>query len=462
MAGTTHSDLVNLLKEEYGGIMHYIQQNDVFGINLIDRASGYKMSGKRIVEFVTSAYVGSSRYSGMTPSAFPAPGKISNEQTFISQAKGLFTIQVDIIAQEQTEDSGAVIDAWTQSFDTLVKHRMLEKERMFFSDGSGVLNVHTQTGGTGIRNVTGVGAANWTFTMHLWDAPKLRQGSEVWFWSGTYDQTNWRNATRRDIPSVGHYTVLNVNPDTATSLVTITVEQASPGLSSPANGDYVTIAEAISENAHGGVNLGHEPMGIDGIIGTENAFLQLDNGSDTLTVDTFQGLSSTTNSYWKSTSASASGFLMGNQLAAMTAVHNNFGTAAADQFMGYLCHTSQEAKYAETLQGAVRVMVDRSAPSLPGGRESGQTRNGLGPFITYSGKPVMPSRFCRADRVYAPNKKGVKKYILREPTFREKHLAFSGRPADEVNGHESDNIGTVDRACHARLTGLTVPSGTLT
>lgn len=455
--------LYNLLQEEYGNELHMIQNNESFGYNLIDQASGFRFSGKRVIEAVNASYVASSGYYGQTPASMPTPGTITPALTYIPQCVSLFNLRVDWTAEEKTS-SNAFMQAWTASFQTLAEHRKLEKERIFFGNGSCILNPLDRPGGAGnygIDVVSGT-AAGWTFRVHIWDTPKFRIGMQVVFWSNgaKATQANWDAATKRDTPNQGFYTLSNVVPDPANNYTTITVVEASPGINAPADGDYVTIAGAVVEDGHptSTVNTGNEPMGIDGIISQDDQWLQVNVASETGTVDTFQGISRSTNGYWRAALVTGSGFLNKDQLAALCVSQNVFGTEASSSFLGFMTHYAQEQKYAATIEGAERYTISDSTPTLPGGRTTNLVREGMGPFLTYSGKPIMKSRMARPDRVYALNKKGVKKYILRQAKFESRHQDFGGRPAWQMDGMEMDNIGTVDPASCAVLSGLDVPT----
>ncbi len=462
MSGTayTQDSVYNAAQEVYAESMHWIQHTESFGYNMAEFAQNYTMSGRRIVIGLTDCYVGSSRFVGTNPESFPPPGAFSSDVSYVSQCNELFNYQVDIEAQNRTEGA-AFIDAQSATFEGIMRHRKLERERIFFSNGSGVLNRLPRHGGSTGADVTTPTSANWTAKVHIWDGPAFRKGMQVQAVSGTYTAAAWRSATALDTPSgQDYYTVGNVEYDPANSQAIVTLKEASPNINPPVDGCYFIVAGAMKFATDN--NLGTEMIGIDGHINDGALFLASDNGPDTLAQGLHQGIDPTSKSYWKAPKATGSGWLKDSDFAVNALFHNLTSTGSSASQLGYFAHTTQELKYAQTQQGAVRVMVTTTAPSLPGGRESGLTREGEGPFLTYSGKPIMTSRFCDPRKVYNFNKdKGPKKFVLQAPTFYARHLDHGGRPAWQFDGSGSEAIGIFDRSACSYIDGLTVASGAL-
>lgn len=462
------ASIYNVLQEEYGKQLHLIQNNESFGYNMLDTAQGINFSGKRVVEAVSASYVASSGYYGQAPPAMPTPGNFTAALTYIQQCVSLFNLRTDWTAIAKTTRN-AFVNAWSVAFDTLAEHRKLEKERITFGRGNAILNRIDSTdvvaGGFGI-DITATSPL--TFEVHIWDTPAFRVGMQIQAWylaSGPAAATasNWYQFDKRDTPTQGFYTIASVVPTPASNITTITCAENSPGLNSPADGDYVTVAGAVVQDAFTQAsttyNAGNEPMGLQGIISQDNAWLQHNVASDTLTAGTFQGIDTSTNGYWRSPKVTASGYLTKDLLASLAVNQNVFGTSAASSFLGFFAHPAQIQKYAASLEGAERVMVmGNETPQLPSGRTSILPREGMGPFIQWSGKPIMDSRFMDPRDCYAFNKNGAKKYILQEPRFESRHQDFQGRPAWQMDGMEIDNIGTTDRSCCGVITGMTIPS----
>lgn len=487
MASGTSLDLTSMyndLQEEFVGGIEDLNNNDLFLYNMIGEASGVTFDGKHAVHAVNIRRAASYQPVPQVGGNYPAAGSPNPLQTMVPQCFSAGTILVEKQARLKTSVH-AFVDAWTLSYDSFLQDLAETKERRCVGNGSGVIN---PLGGIG--SVTSVTAANWTFTMSIWDSVKLNEGSRftVWTCPTALNSTNWRNATKRDTPTQGWYTVANKSISASGGTATITVAEASPGTSSPASGgafalgstsnlDFIVPVDAITQDTSGSTtNLGFEPMGLDGIVNGPNGVATSANDSETgvqwlqvgtagtpFADDTFQNLSPVTYAKWNSTVIPVHSHNTTLQKWMLTQLHLNqnvFGTRGTSAWTALFGHPAQIGAYANTLEPAERYTIAENTPSgstLGSGRPSLHEREGQGPHLMFAGKTMYASRYIRPDRLYAVNSEGIQKYTLQPWSFDEPHKDYGGRIADQMEGLEAYNMGTRDRAKCAVIQGLKVP-----
>ncbi len=488
-----------LLQEEFSQGVNEIIPSDTFFYNMLPTATDFTFAGKHVTHALNFQRNASFGYVGQVPASYPTPGSIRPRTISVPQCVSAATIRVDKTAMMKTSKA-AFAQAWTQAYETTLDHMRNEKERISLGNGSGILNTHGAIGR--VSGALAPTAANWTFNISIFDALKIRPGMQIEFWRSKDDaamtnsivanQATWRHATKLDTPAQGFYTVAAVAPDFSARTATVTIAEASPNTAPPVAGavfshfatasnfDYIVIAGSVVENVSSGSgNLGREPYGLDaiacaanGLANTTaqyesgNAWLQHDVASGTLTDDTFFGLSVTTVPEHASVilDASVGGTISGtlershlNSLANLVnawGANGNFRSTAA--FVG---NPMTINAYAQKLEPAERYTIATETPStLPSGRQSLEGREAQGPFLMFANKPFYASSYCRADRLYFYNPRGVEKCMLEDFKFDAVHQDFGGRPAMQMDGMGADAIATRDRRCLGAIHNLALPS----
>lgn len=486
-----------LLQEEFSQGVNTIIPTDTFFYNMLPTASDLSFAGKHAIHAMNFQRNSSSGYAGQVPASYPTPGSIRPRTITIPQCVNLATIRVDKTAITKT-NKASFAKVWTEAYESTLEHMSNEKERISLGNGSCILTTHGP-----IARVSGAlapTAANWTFNISIFDALKIRAGMQIEFWRGKDDaamtnsivanQLYWRHATKLDTPSQGFYTVASVAPDFSARTATVTIAEASPGTNPPAAGatfsafatasnfDHIVIAGAILENGNT-TNLGREPYGIDAIAcganglastsgqyETGNAWLQQDVAANVLSDDTMFGLSVSTVPEHSalvldaSVGGTVSTTLDRAHMAKMAALLNLWAANGNfRQSQSYIGHPAQINEYAQKLEPAERYTIASTTPSeLPAGRASLESKSGQGPFLMYAGKPFYGSSYCRADRLYIFNPRGMEKNLTEPFAFDSTHPDFGGRPAVQMDGMGMDAIATRDRRCLGAIHNLALPS----
>lgn len=468
--------MLNLLQPEFGERVHSYQNERVHVYNRFTIAPR-RFDGKNTIEAIVGATPGSFGFFGASMPSIPKPGTFTTDVTTITHAYCAASISVDwdLLAEANGPESFA--EVWSLSMERMNKGMLLSLERITCSDGTGVLNRlktgvsgtvstlgginNTTTSGTGKGTatagtaITGVTAANWQFTVHLWDGPLIEPNSRVDFVTGTWSQAAWRNATKRDTPSQGFYTVANVVPDNATKTALVTIKEGSPGSNSPQYGDFITIHDAIAFAATpSGTNAINEMLGIDAHVTNTALWLQPSTKAGYTSEDTHQNVSPTTNGRWIAPIVDAgtnTQYLNQPLLEELSVQMNVFGSNAADEGHFYLVHPFQGRKYREELYPQERYVVSNETPSLPTGTPASNSEQR---YQMFSDLPMITSRYCRPDKAYLLNMNYIKRYQLMPFQFHGVHQDFNGRPANQQDGMGIMQLGTDCRPSSGAIVDL--------
>lgn len=448
--GGQFSNLLEVLQPAFGERVTALTNDRAKIYNLLALAPR-PFDGKHLIEAVTASYPGSFKFLGPNAASLPSPSSNTVVWTYITHAYAYASVRVDWDLIEQSSGGPhSFVSAWTIQMERSMADTLLQLERISCGDGSGVLNP--------LASITSIGTvttANWVATVHLWDAPKFRVGMQVEVMAGTYDATNWKNATKRDTPSQGFYTISDVAPDPGAGTCVVTLAEASPGTNPPVNGDYFVVDEAIAIDATPSTtNATNEPLGLDAHISDSALFLQPNTKAGFQADGTHQGIAVSSNGWWKSPTVdtgSATQYLKPDHFEELAVLMNVFSSTEANQTSFYLAHPHQIRKYREQLVPGERYMVMGETPSLPSGTKSSLKED---TYLTFADTPLVGSRFCRADRAYAVNTRDMKRYQLVPFRFKQTHQDFGGRPADQQDAQAIMQIGTTDRTSSGLIKDL--------
>lgn len=441
------SDSTNLIIERFNQRVRYLTSDraSVYGKFPAKDRSMYE--GGDLNEAVTGMYNGSFMATGPDPDTVPPPGKVKVQRCKIQKCFFLASYGRDWFLDAMTQGKGAFTPQKILTLDRTTAYVKQMLERQALGDGTGVLV-------TSIGTVTGVTAANWTFPVSLNESVFLKEGARVVFAATTGDRANLPNATFRDVPTKGYYTVKYNVPGTTTA--TITIEEASPGTSSPANTDTCVMYGAVREDAISGTtNVGREMYGFDAIISASGAILQVDTDLGFLATGGFEGLSPTNYGWWKSHEVDAgSTRILGpsvfNELATRMVTH---GVDEPDMIDEYVTHPDRIKDYEETLTPGIRYSVSGSAPTdAPGGTSASlsETRK----YLQYSSKNIVPNKYCPEAKCFAPRYSELGRYVLLDFSFRPEHDDYSGRPATQGDALAIMQLGTTNRGAHGVIKAL--------
>lgn len=452
--GSQLSNMIDAATPAFGERVTTIANEDAKIYNLLALAPR-PFDGKSLTEALTGTFPGSSLWLGPNAPSLPAPGEPSITYTTLRHAYFYVTHRVDWDLIAQTSGKNSFMAAWVFSLDRSMADTLQVMEMTTCMNGSGVLNRTTSSSGTGLRSISGVTAANWTFVIHVWDAPLFRPGTRVEVWTGTYTVAAWLNATKRDTPSQGFYTIANVAPDLATGLATVTIKEASPGTNSPANGDYVVPDEGIAQDVTPSTtNATNMAIGLYGHISADGFWLQPNTKTSFGADGTHQDISPTTNSWWKSptvSAGSATAYLKPDHFEELAVGQNVFSSTAADKTTFYLAHPHQIRQYRGQLVPGERYMVMNETPTLPSGTKSSL---GKDTYLTFSDVPLVGSKYADPTQALAVSTKDMKRFQLKGFTFEQRHQDFGNRPAWQQDGSAYVQIGTTDRTSSGSITGL--------
>lgn len=447
MASQNLTNFLNGLQPVFGKRVHQLSKEKSKYFNLVTEEAR-DFDGKHLIEAVTSGYPGAYTDLGPSASSLPTAGNISISQSTIGHTYSYDRIAVDWDLMDQSQGPHSFARALTLLLDRALKGQYRENERKCIGNGSGVLNPLTQGGSTGIRNVTGVSAAAWTFTINVYDAPKFYTGKRLEFWSGTYDQANWRNATKLDTPNQGYYTVTSCVPSFSAGTATVTITEASPNTNPPVNGAYAASDGAIVENVTGSTtNATNEFLGFLAIVSDDDLFLQPNSKVGFTSDDTFQNLATATNSFWASQriDVNSTQYLDEDQFeTAATQMSTSESTADAEDISFILAHRFQIQKFRQKKIAMERYTVMEGTPSLPTGAKSSLSDDRQ--YITFADKPLMPSRFMPVDKALGMNLSQIRRFVLKPWHFRPAHPDFQNAPADVMDGRVIWQQGCYDRS----------------
>lgn len=441
------SDSTNLIIERFNQRVRYLTSDraSVYGKFPVKDRSMYE--GGDLNEAVTGMYNGSFMATGPDPDTVPPPGKVKVQRCKIQKCFFLASYGRDWFLDAMTQGKGAFTPQKILTLDRTTAYVKQMLERQALGDGTGVLV-------TSIGTVTGVTAANWTFPVSLNESVFLKEGARVVFAATTGDRANLPNATFRDVPTKGYYTVKYNVPGTTTA--TITIEEASPGTSSPVATDSCIMYGAVREDAISGTtNVGREMYGFDAIISASGAILQVDTDLGFLATGGFEGLSPTNYGWWKSHEVDAGGTrILGpsvfNELATRMVTH---GVDEPDMIDEYVTHPDRIKDYEETLTPGIRYAVSGSAPTdAPGGTSASlsETRK----YLQYGSKNIVPNKYCPEAKCFAPRYSELGRYVLLDFSFRPEHDDYSGRPATQGDALAIMQLGTTNRGAHGVIKAL--------
>ena len=453
-------DVADYIKTQFGDFVDRSTVDRSWLDSLFERYTPEGLyEGGDLVLMITGSYPGSIRFTGPSPSRMPTPGKIRGNRYTVQKRFYIMSEETDLFVKALTRSkAGAFAQADVETMDRLADEFVRYMERIDCGSGDGVATY-------AITDVSGVTAANWTFTVPAADAVFYYQGMQMQFLTTVSGDANLnlRNSTMYDVPSpAGFYTCKSVEPNTTTAgadsatLARITIYEASPGSNSPANGAVCVFADAVAIGAHtAGTNAGREPRGLEGICNNDGDTLQADTDLTWTTDGTFQGLSVTTAPYWKAiTMSAASSRLLEPVLrkhADLMNAHSPGGGAANIDL--YLTSMKSARFYEESLTAEKRITIEggRQVADAQGGFSSSHAKDNEPESPKFGKVPIHSHRFKREGSTLAICKKHLKRAQLLGTTWLEKHLNFSSRPAE---GREA--IGILEnftgiRACHGRI-----------
>ena len=407
-----------------------------------------KFDGRVLRENIGYAMPSSGGAYGPSLAAVPSAGTSLNIETYIYHCYIYDTIQIDWDVMEQTSGPHAYIDAVKQEMTRVSEYRALDFERMMLNDGSGYL---MPTGFT--ITVTATAPLAFTITNGAWLAPRFHIGQRIEAWTL---RTN--AAAKRDTPAQGYYVIGAVSRSGTTLTVTCDSTSNSPGMNSPATGDYIAKDEAIVEDVTPSTtNAGNELQGLASIISASDPPLVTNTKAGFATDSTFQNIDSA-NSYWQAATTDGTGNYLSIDLAEQCAddiaVHGGMGSENV-QFI--VANHFQIRKYRASLYPQERYPNSGSAGSFTAGSTS-SFKSDVGPML--GDKPTVKSRFCDLDKAYLVGP-GIQHYDLKSWGFANKdgsiwrvNQSNGVRPAWMANAYCYKAVGTTKRNCSGVITGL--------
>lgn len=497
--------LLNALKPTFINGVEDLRANEVFFYNSLEEFQGGTLEGDTLKFAVNTQRAASFRPLPIHDASYPPAPDLTTYTGEITAARHGGTISVDDYAELKTmSDVGAFTRASALAAESFYKDMKEVLEFEALNNGSGVMNPYG-----GIGNVSSVTSDNWTFDVSIFDEPKFAPGRQILFMTLTsqtstvfgcactsLNSSTWRDATYRDYPTQGYYTIKSVQrlPGTSPGIVRVTIKERSPGTNSPAspagayanvtpgststNLDFAIIADSIAENTSASTtNLTRQMMGVDGIVNGPNglsagvgswgyesgqAWVQQEKQGTSLSDSTFQALSPSTVGEWAANVMDATSYgstLTTSMLSRAMTYHNVFGVTGTNQWARWIAHPMQLNEYALTLESKERYCITANTPSsLPAGRASLNQRNGQGEALAYAGIPMYGNKFCRVDRVYALNSMCARKKTLKPFNFNPAHPNYSNRIVTEMNGHCAEQILALNRLHGLAIHNLAIPT----
>lgn len=455
-------DLQDYIKTQYGDFVDRSTVDRSWLDSLFQRYSPEGLyEGGDLVLMITGSYPGSIRFTGPSPSRMPIPGKIRGNRYTVQKRFYIMSHEEDLFVKALTRSkAGAFAEAEAETIDRLADEFVRMMEFIDCTDGTGVIT-------EAITDISGVTAANWTFTVPTSKSVYYYQGAQIQFLTTVSGdlKTNLKSVTMYDVPSPnGFYTVLKVEPNTTTAgadsdtLARITIIEASPGSNSPANGAVVAFADTIAIGAHtAGTNAGRLPRGLEGICDNDGDTLQCDTDLTWTTDGTFQGLSPTTAPYWKAITQQAASARLGDPvLRKLSDLMNSHSPGkGADNIDMYLTSIKSQRFFEESKAAEKRTTNEggRAVVDAQGGFSSSHATDNSPESPKFGKVPVHAHRFKAEGSTLAICKQHLKRAQLLGTTWLDRHLNFSSRPAE---GREA--IGILEnftgiRACHGRIEG---------